>query len=143
MARSKVKSRPRHKDAQLHPLTNVPTKYQLPTPYDFGQTFSRHPPAHPPTMGENNTLITLRGCGVKTDCSFMLGQITHKSLNKNILINVNTRDLNMKQQIRRVQQGIFCSRFVSLVSKWVHTVQHLQRNMWITQTIIKNQGSSP
>ena len=34
-ARSKVKSRSHHDVAQLHPLTNVPTKYQLPTPYGF------------------------------------------------------------------------------------------------------------
>ena len=35
MARSKVKSRSDHDAAQLHPLTNVPTKYKLPTPYGF------------------------------------------------------------------------------------------------------------
>ena len=35
MARSKVKSRSDHDVAHLHPLTNVPTKYQLPTPYSF------------------------------------------------------------------------------------------------------------
>ena len=35
MARSKVKSRPDHDVAHLHPLANVPTKYQLPTPYSF------------------------------------------------------------------------------------------------------------
>ena len=35
MARSKVKSRSQHDVAYLHPLTNVPTKYQLPTPYSF------------------------------------------------------------------------------------------------------------
>ena len=33
--RSKVKSRSHHDVARLHPLTNVPTKYQLPTPYSF------------------------------------------------------------------------------------------------------------
>ena len=33
MARSKVKSRSHHNVAQVHPLTNVPTKYQLRTPY--------------------------------------------------------------------------------------------------------------
>ena len=33
MARSKVNSRSDHDVAQLHPLTNVPTKYQLTTPY--------------------------------------------------------------------------------------------------------------
>ena len=31
----KVKSRSEHDVAHLHPLTNVPTKYQLPTPYAF------------------------------------------------------------------------------------------------------------
>ena len=35
MARSKVKSRSDHDFADLHPLTNIPTKYQLPTPYGF------------------------------------------------------------------------------------------------------------
>ena len=35
MARSKVKSRSHHDVAHLHPLTNIPTKYQLPTPYGF------------------------------------------------------------------------------------------------------------
>ena len=35
MARSNVKSRSDHDVAHLHPLTNVPTKYQLPTPYSF------------------------------------------------------------------------------------------------------------
>ena len=35
MARSNVKSRSDHDAAHLHPLTNVPTKYQLPTPYGF------------------------------------------------------------------------------------------------------------
>ena len=34
-ARSKVKSRSDHDLAHLHPLTNVPTKHQLPTPYCF------------------------------------------------------------------------------------------------------------
>ena len=33
MARSKVKSRSDHDVAHLQPLTNVPAKYQLPTPY--------------------------------------------------------------------------------------------------------------
>ena len=35
MARSKVKSWYDHDVAHLHPLTNVATKYQLPTPYSF------------------------------------------------------------------------------------------------------------
>ena len=35
MALSKVKSWSDHDVAHLHTLTNVPTKYQLPTPYGF------------------------------------------------------------------------------------------------------------
>ena len=35
MARSKVKSMSHHDVAHVHPLTNVPTKYQLPTLYRF------------------------------------------------------------------------------------------------------------
>ena len=35
MARSKIKSRSDHDAAHLQPPTNVPTKYQLPTPYGF------------------------------------------------------------------------------------------------------------
>ena len=31
-----------------------------------GQTFSRRPPTHPDTMGENNTQTGLKGCGVKS-----------------------------------------------------------------------------
>ena len=34
----KVKSSSDHDVAHLHPLTNVPTKYQLPTPYGFRDT---------------------------------------------------------------------------------------------------------
>ena len=34
-ARSKVKSRSHHDVAHLHPLTNVPNKCQLPTPYSL------------------------------------------------------------------------------------------------------------
>ena len=33
--RSKVKSRSHHDAVHLQPITNVPTKYQLPTPYGF------------------------------------------------------------------------------------------------------------
>ena len=50
-ARSKVKSRSLHDVAHLHPLTNVPTKYQLPTPYGFWDTARTNfflPPTHPP-----------------------------------------------------------------------------------------------
>ena len=35
MARSKVKSRSHHDVLHLHTLGNVPTQYQLPTPYSF------------------------------------------------------------------------------------------------------------
>ena len=38
MARSKIKSRSHHDIAHLHLLTNVPTKYQLPTPYGSQDT---------------------------------------------------------------------------------------------------------
>ena len=61
-ARSKVKSRSDHDVAQLHPLTNVPTKYQLPTPYGFWDTARTNyfpPPTHPDTI--------LKGCGVKME----------------------------------------------------------------------------
>ena len=49
--------------------TNVPTKFQLHTPYGFykiqpGQTFSR-PATHPDAMGENNYRTALKGYGVK------------------------------------------------------------------------------
>ena len=69
----KVKSRSDHDVARLHPPTNVPAKYELPTPYGFWDTTQTNyfpPPAHPDTMGENNTPTALKGCGVKTilDC---------------------------------------------------------------------------
>ena len=35
MTRSKVKSRSHHDTAHQQPLTNVPTKHQLPTPHGF------------------------------------------------------------------------------------------------------------
>ena len=51
MARSKVKSRSHHDVAHLHHLTNIPTKYQLPTPYSFWDTgrtnISRRLPTRP------------------------------------------------------------------------------------------------
>ena len=54
--RSKVKSRSDHDTAHLYPLTNVPTKYQLPTPYGFWDTARTNyfpppalrPPGRPP-----------------------------------------------------------------------------------------------
>ena len=35
MAKPKIKSRSHNDIAHLHPLTNVPTRYQLPTPHSF------------------------------------------------------------------------------------------------------------
>ena len=68
MARSKVKSRSYHDVAHLHPLT----KYQLTAPYSFWDTdranfflLPAQAPAHPDTMGENNTPTALKGCEVK------------------------------------------------------------------------------
>ena len=46
MARSNVKSRSQHDVADLHPLTNIPTKYPLPTPYSFRDTAQTN--THPP-----------------------------------------------------------------------------------------------
>ena len=77
MVRSKVKSRSHHDVAHLHPLTNVPTNYQLPTlmisKIQPGQIFSSRPTVSPPThldtMGENNTPTALKGCGVKVTVS--------------------------------------------------------------------------
>ena len=47
MTRSKVKSRSDHDVAQLQPQTNVPTKYQLPTPCGFrDKSWSDHDVAH-------------------------------------------------------------------------------------------------
>ena len=45
----------------LQPPTNVPTMYQLPTPY------AARPPTHPDTMGENNMPTALKGYGVKME----------------------------------------------------------------------------
>ena len=46
----KVKSMSHHDAAHLHPLTNVPNKYQLPTPYGFLDTGRTNffPPARRP-----------------------------------------------------------------------------------------------
>ena len=62
MAKSKIKSRSHHDVAHLHTLTNVLTKYQLPTPYGFLDTGRTNffPPAHPNSMGENNTPTALK-----------------------------------------------------------------------------------
>ena len=69
-ARSKVKSMSHYDVAHLRPLTNVPTKYQLPTPYSFRDTTRTNffplptfQPAHLDTMGENNTPTALKAVG--------------------------------------------------------------------------------
>ena len=51
------------------PPTNVPTKYQLPTPYGFLRYSmtnfpATHTPTHLDTLGINNTSTALQGCGV-------------------------------------------------------------------------------
>ena len=50
-ARSKVKSRSHHDFAHLYPLTTVPNKYQLPTPYGF----------------RDIARTACKGCGVKNE----------------------------------------------------------------------------
>ena len=68
-ARPKVTSRSHHDVAHLHFLTNVPTKYQLATPYSFCDTSRTNffpLSTHLDTMGENNTPTALKGCGVTT-----------------------------------------------------------------------------
>ena len=59
-----VKSRSHHDVAHLHPLTNVPTKYKLPTPYGFCDTAWTNffpPPALPSGHhGGKNNLIALK-----------------------------------------------------------------------------------
>ena len=59
MTRSKVKSRSHYDVAHLQPLTNVPTKYQLPTLYGFRDIartrFYRSRSLWQGQMGENNT----------------------------------------------------------------------------------------
>ena len=71
-ARSNVKSRLNHGIAQLHPLTNIPTKYQHPTAYSSWflarTSYSRRPPDRlaegPPTkpdaMDDNNNPKSFR-----------------------------------------------------------------------------------
>ena len=68
MTRSMVKSRLHHDIAHLHPPTNVPMKFQLPTTflrYIQDNLFLHRMPTHPDTIGENNTQTALKGCGVK------------------------------------------------------------------------------
>ena len=63
----KMVSRSHYDIAHLHPLTNVPSKYQLPTPYglwDKARTNFFQLPARSNTMGENNIPTVIKGCGV-------------------------------------------------------------------------------
>ena len=86
---SNIKSRSHHNAAHLHPVTNVPTKFQLSPrqghtmmfhtytpnqcPYlvltSYTLQFLRYSPdklfplpAHPDAMGENNTPTAIKGC---------------------------------------------------------------------------------
>ena len=45
--------------------TYTPQPMALPIMNFLHPTVSRRPPAHPDTMGENNTPTALKGCGVK------------------------------------------------------------------------------
>ena len=72
----KVKSRSHHDIAHLHPqpmsLPSINALHLTVSEIQPRQTFSR-PNAHPDTMGENNTLTALKGCGViklNYRCSF-------------------------------------------------------------------------
>ena len=64
-----------------------------------GQTISRRPPAHPDTMGENNTPTALKGCGVKAVDLFInqklltsnfINQMFLLSPINNIVLHLNT-----------------------------------------------------
>ena len=62
------------------PPTNVPTKFQLPTPsccWDTAQTYFFPLSAHPDAMGENHTRTAIKGCGVKMYC---LGPFTFQNI---------------------------------------------------------------
>ena len=56
MERSKVESNSHHDVAHLYPLTNVPTKYQLPTPYGFRDlAWTRFSNSRPLWQGQTST----------------------------------------------------------------------------------------
>ena len=63
MARSRVKSRSHYDIAHLHQLTNVPIKYQLPTPYGFRDTAQTNfflPPTQSGWWGHSETRKSLK-----------------------------------------------------------------------------------
>ena len=63
--RSIGKSRSNHDIAHLHPQPMSLTSFNLlHLIVSSGKTFSHCHPAHPDTMGKNNTHTTLKGCGV-------------------------------------------------------------------------------
>ena len=64
MARSKIDSRSHHDVAHLHPPTNVYTLQFLRYRPDKLFPQPTNPPAHPDTMGENNTTTAHKGCAV-------------------------------------------------------------------------------
>ena len=65
-----------------------------------GQTISRRPPAHPDTMGENNTPTALEGCGVKRNSD---------KCSMNLAATCVMLDLDLFVVLRRVQQpGSYC-----------------------------------
>ena len=58
-----------------------------------GQTISHRPPdrlpAHPDTMGENNTPTALKGCGVKNRCHYDNQRNTHIHTDIYVLCNMD------------------------------------------------------
>ena len=60
--RLKVKSRSHYDIAHLHPLTNAPTTYELPTPYSLRYSLAKIISATcPDTMCESNTSTAFEG----------------------------------------------------------------------------------
>ena len=66
-----------------------------------GQTFSRRPPAHPDTVGENNTLTALKGCGVKTTSYIMISsqQFLHLVANSILCLIKTNRTKNTNESV--------------------------------------------
>ena len=70
----KVKSRSHFDAAHLHPLVNVPTTYEVPTPDSFCDTAQTALPTQLDAMGENNTHTIFKGCGSKNWNILLSGQ---------------------------------------------------------------------
>ena len=101
-ARSKVKSRSRHNVAHLHPLTNVLSKYQLPTPYgcrDIART--RHYRSRSLRQGQRSnqghtmilTPTTPNQCPYQVSTSYTL-RFPRYSPNKILKVKVTTARSN-------------------------------------------------